>query len=107
MANYVLIYTGGRMPASETERKRIDDEWTNWFKRLDKAVIDQGNPFSPMAKTILEDGKIIEDHDCEMLTGYTVIQAMSMDAAIQMAKSCPALRSGSKIAVYETMNVMA
>ncbi len=106
MSNYVLIYTGGRMADSESERQKINDEWTNWFKRLDKAIIDQGNPFSPMAKTISEGGRISEDHDCEMLTGYTIIQAMSMDAAIQLAKSCPALRSGSKIAVYETVKAM-
>ncbi len=95
------------MPASESEIKKVNDEWMDWFRRLDKAVIDQGHPFSPMAKTISTDGRISDDHECEMLTGYTVIQAMSMDAAIQMAKSCPALKSGSKISVYETVNVMA
>ncbi len=106
MSNYVLIFTGGNMPANESEIKKINDDWMAWFKRLDKAVIDQGNPFSPMAKTISIDGRVSDDPDCSMLTGYTVIQAMSMDAAIQIAKSCPALKSGSRISVYETMKVM-
>ncbi len=106
MSNYVLIYTGGNMATSENERKRLNDEWMSWFKRLDKAVIDQGNPFSPKAKTISTEGRVSDDPDCSMLSGYTIIQAMSMDAAIQIAKSCPALKSGTRISVYETMNAM-
>jgi hypothetical protein len=41
-----------------------------------------------------------------MVTGYTIIKAMSLDAAIQLAKSCPALKYGAKISVYETVNAM-
>jgi hypothetical protein len=106
MSNYVLIFTGGKMPTNQSEIQKITDEWMAWYKRLDKAVIDQGNPFSPMAKTISVDGRISDDPDCSMLSGYAIIQAMSLDAAVQLAKSCPALKGGSKISVYETMKVM-
>ncbi len=106
MANYVLIYSGGKMPANDSERKMITDQWMDWFNHLDNAVIDQGNPFSPMAKTISVDGRISDDPDCDMLTGYTIIQAMSLDQAVQLAKSCPALKNGSRISVYETFNAM-
>jgi len=107
MSNYVLLYTGGGMPATDSERKRITDEWNAWYKKIDKAVVDQGNPFSPMAKYISGDGKIYDGPIGSMITGYTIIKAMSLDAAIQLAKSCPALKSGAKISVYETINAMA
>jgi hypothetical protein len=107
MSNYVLLYTGGGMPATETERKRITDEWNAWYKKIDKAVVDQGNPFSPMAKYISGDGKVYDGPIGSMVTGYTIIKAMSLDAAIQLAKSCPALKSGAKISVYETINAIA
>jgi hypothetical protein len=29
-----------------------------------------------------------------------------LDAAVQLAKSCPALSHGSKVSVYETINAM-
>ncbi len=106
MSNFVLLYTGGNMPTNDMERQKIDQEWTSWFKKLDKAVIDQGNPFTPKAKNISLDGRVSDGADCPMITGYSIIQAMSLDAAIQLAKSCPALRNGTKISIYETMNIM-
>ncbi len=106
MSNYVLLYTGGGTPANDTERKKINDDWMAWFKKIDQAVVDQGNPFSPMTKSISGDGKINNSSDCPMVTGYSIIKAMSLDAAIQLAKSCPALKNGAKVSVYETMNVM-
>ncbi|HSB65812.1 MAG TPA: hypothetical protein VLD65_04490 [Anaerolineales bacterium] len=106
MSNYVLLYNGGGMPANDSERKKILDEWTAWYKKLDKAVIDQGNPFTPKAKSIWGDGKIHDSPDCPSVTGYTIIQAISLDAAIQLAKNCPALKYGAKISIYETMNSM-
>jgi hypothetical protein len=106
MSNYMLIYSGGGMPATEAERKKITDEWMAWFRKLDKAVVDQGNPFSPMVKNISVDGKIYDGPAGPMATGYTIIKAMSLDAAVQLAKSCPALSHGSKVSVYETINAM-
>ena len=55
---------------------------------------------------ILGDGRIHDDPDCLSITGYTIIRAMSLDAATQLAKNCLALKYGSKISVYETMNAM-
>lgn len=107
MSNFVLLYAGGGMPATDTERKKINDEWTAWYKKLGNAVVDQGNPFSPMAKNITGDGRIIDGPIGTMLTGYTIIKAMSLDAAIQLAKNCPALKNGSKISIYETVSTMA
>jgi len=107
MSNYVLLYTGSGMPASEAERKKIDNEWTTWYKKLDKAVVDQGYPFAPMAKNISQDGRVYDGPIGSMVTGYTIIKAMSLDAAVQLAKSYPALKHGAKISVYETINAMA
>jgi len=41
-----------------------------------------------------------------MATGYTIIMADSLNAAVDMAKSCPVLQGGGQISVYETFNVM-
>lgn len=39
-------------------------------------------------------------------SGYSIIKADSLDAAVKMAQGCPVLQGGAKISVYETFAVM-
>jgi hypothetical protein len=39
-------------------------------------------------------------------TGYTILEADSLEKATKMAKGCPVIKGGASIAVYETFNVM-
>jgi hypothetical protein len=39
------------------------------------------------------------------VTGYSIIQAGSLDAAVELAKGCPILESGGSIEVCETFNI--
>jgi hypothetical protein len=39
-------------------------------------------------------------------TGYSIIEAPSLDKATKLAKGCPILKGGGEIAVYETFNAM-
>lgn len=41
-----------------------------------------------------------------MASGYSIIKADSVDAAVEMAKGCPVLQGGAQISVYETFEVM-
>jgi hypothetical protein len=106
MANFLLLYSGGGMPASEAEQKAIMDDWTAWFGKLGSAVVDGGNPFTPLAKSIASDGKVSDGPVGGMASGYSVIKADSLDQAVALAKGCPVLKSGAKISVYETFNAM-
>ena len=47
MANFVLLYTGGRMPEGEAEQKQVMEAWMGWFGNLGDKVVDAGNPFAP------------------------------------------------------------
>ena len=44
MANYLLLYSSGSMPESETEQAAVMQAWTNWFGQLGSALVDAGNP---------------------------------------------------------------
>jgi hypothetical protein len=104
MSKYMLVYTGGSMPQGEAEQKRVLKDWERWYKRVGKSVVDQGNPFTPMAKNISSDGRISDgSSDCKA-SGYSLIQANSLDDAVAIAKDCPVLKDGAKITVYETFN---
>ena len=106
MANFVLLYSGGSMPATEAEQATVLQAWGAWYERLGSAVVDGGNPFTPLAKSIASDGSVRDGPVGTMASGYSIITADSLDAAVELAKGCPVLQGGGQISVYETFNVM-
>ena len=106
MANYLLLYSGGRMPESEAEQAAVMQAWTSWFGELGSALVDGGHPTTGQAKTIASDGSVSAGSELGMASGYSIIQADSLDEAVTKAKGCPVLQGGAKIAVLETFNVM-
>jgi hypothetical protein len=55
--------------------------------------------------TIQPDGTVSGDGS-PTITGYSIISADSLDAAITLAKGCPVLRGGGSVEVCETIDVM-
>ncbi|MBI5651152.1 MAG: hypothetical protein HZC40_12015 [Chloroflexi bacterium] len=106
MANFVLLYSGGGMPANQAEKDKVMQDWGAWMGKLGSNLVDGGNPFTQTAKTITAEGKVSDGPVGTMATGYSVIKADSLNAAIEFAKSCPVFLGGAKITVYETFNAM-
>ncbi len=106
MANFVLLYSGGSMPASAAEQAAILQAWEAWFGGLGSALVDGGNPFTPRATSIASDGTVKDGPVGTMATGYSIIKADSLNAAVELAKGCPVLQGGGQITVYETFQVM-
>lgn len=102
MKNFLLLYSGGGMPASEAEQKAVLAEWQAWFGMVGASLVDGGNPFMG-AKSIAVNGHVHDGPVGSMASGYSVIKADSMDAAVAIAKGCPVLKGGAQISVYETM----
>ncbi len=103
MANYVLIYNDGKLPKTDAENEVIMAAWVKWFGDIGAALVDDGNPFGKSA-AVNTDGTVQAEAPSGM-TGYTILSADSLDAAIEWAKSCPHLSSGGIIEVYETIQV--
>jgi hypothetical protein len=104
MSNYVLAYRGGRMADTDEERQAAMAAWGEWFGRLGGAVVEIGNPFAG-STSIASDGSV-SDRAGSGLTGYSVLQADSLEAASDLAKGCPVLSTGGSVDVYETLSVM-
>jgi len=102
MANFVLLYQGGGMPDTPEEGQRVMQAWTDWFKDLGDALVDGGNPASA-TKRIASDGSVSDDTGP---TGYSILKADSLDAAVTLAKGCPVLDGGASIQVVETFEIM-
>jgi len=105
MANYLLAYHGGGMAPTEEERARIMEAWGKWFQALGPALVDGGNP-TAQAKTIASDGTATDGGGINPLTGYSILAADDLDAAVELAKGCPVLLSGGTVEVAEIMQVM-
>ena len=105
MANYLLAYHGGGMPESEEEQARVMAAWEKWYGVLGAAVVDPGNPVG-QARTVGSGGLVADGGGANPVSGYTVLKADSLDAAVSMAKGCPILGAGGSIEVCETIETM-
>ena len=105
MTNFLLLYSGGSMPETEAETAQVMKAWEEWYGKLGAAVVDGGNPMR-VAKSISSDGAVSDGPVGVLATGYTIVQAESLDEAVEMAKGCPVLLGDSDITVYETFQVM-
>jgi hypothetical protein len=104
MAKYLLLYSGGSMPETEAEQAAVTAAWDSWFKELGSALADGGNPFTAEAKKITA-GPAVTDA-AATASGYSVIEADSLDVAAKLASGCPVLQGGADITVFETLEVM-
>jgi hypothetical protein len=104
MAKYLLLFGGGSMPEGEAAQAQVMKAWEAWFTELGSAVADPGNPFTPAAKKISSDGSVGDA--TASASGYSVIEADSLDLAAKLATSCPVLQGGATITVFETFEVM-
>ena len=106
MAKFLLLYIGGTSPQTEAEQAQVMQDWTDWFTKLGEAVVDGGEPFTPVSKSLTSSGAVSDGPIGAMATGYSVVTADALDAAVSIAKGCPHLKSGGQITVYETFPVM-
>jgi len=103
---YVLVYYGGGMPEGAAAQARVLKQWETWFAKVGQAMVDGGNPMSGAVNKIRSDGTVAKGAIGKRATGYSIIEAPSLDKATKMAKGCPILKAGGEIAVYETFNAM-
>jgi hypothetical protein len=96
MGKYVYAYTGGGMPETEEEGKRVMEAWTAWLGGLGDKVVDIGNPFGASAS--------VGNGGPSGLTGYSIVSAASLDEAVALADGCPILEGGKgAVEVYEAV----
>ena len=106
MAKFVVIYTGGGgMAAEPAEQQKIMEQWGAWYGKMGAAIVDGGAPFGA-SKHLMNAG---EPQDGPLgdtpATGYTVIEAASLEAASQACADHPHLGHGGQVQVFETIDM--
>jgi hypothetical protein len=85
MPKYLLSYHGGEFP-SELEAV-VGPLWKQWMDNIGDRAVDRGGPLQP-SRTIGAGGAVT-DTGWAGTTGYSIITADSLEAAIAFAQRCP------------------
>lgn len=78
-------------------------KYKQWLAGLGSAAVSPANPLKG-THTVKSDGSVLPVSTTAM-SGYTVVEAESIDAALDMAKGCPFLEIGGSLEVSELMQM--
>lgn len=102
MPQFIFAYHGGQKPDSPEEGAKMMARWQAWIDDLGDAMVNPGNPVGK-SKTVSAGG-VADDGGSNPLAGFSVVEADSIEAAVDMAKACPFIEMGS-IEVAEIMEM--
>ena len=103
MPQYVICYIGGDKPASPDEGRAHMAKYMAWLSGLGDAAI---SPMNPLGQThsISPGGEVSAGSKIAM-SGYTIVEADSIESAIAIAKDCPFLEIGGTLEVSELIKM--
>jgi hypothetical protein len=96
MKKFVFIYHGSAQPDQGNM-----DAWMAWFATIGEKMVDPGNPFGA-GKEITPSGAMDLAQDKSAATGYSIVNAASMEDAVKLLKRCPIVTS---VRVYQALSM--
>lgn len=103
MPQYMITYLGNTQPSSPVEGKKHFAKYKEWITSLGSSAISPMNPLKHTC-TIHSDGTITSGGTTSM-SGFTIIEADSMETALTMTKTCPFLDLGGSLEVSELIQM--
>jgi len=103
MPQYIITYLGGNQPSSPEEGKQHMAKYRDWLSSLGDAAVSPANPLKSTS-IVNPDGSVTQGSKTSM-SGFTIIEANSMDVALQIAKACPFLEVGGSLEVSELIKM--
>lgn len=105
MNDFLLVYQGGDPNWAERDPEELEAvmaQWRQWFEDLEASgnLRNAGAPLAPGAMAVRKNGdSIVTDTPMievkELIGGYSVLQAESMEQAAELAKGCPFLANNA------------
>lgn len=103
MAQFMITYLGSPKPSSPEEGQQHMAKYKQWLAALGDAAISPANPLKN-SKTVNPDGSV-SDGSTTAMSGFTLIEADSEEAALSIAQACPYLEIGGSLEVSEVMKM--
>jgi hypothetical protein len=103
VARYIIVYLGGNPPSSPEDGKKHFAKYREWLSSLGDSAVSPANPLKG-TNTVSPDGTVTTGGTTSM-SGYTIVEADSIEAALEMAKDCPFLDVGGSLEVSELIQM--
>lgn len=103
MPKFIFAYHGGGQPETEEEGQKVMAAWGAWIEEHAAALGAGGAPVGP-SRTVSVSG-VANDGGANPVSGYSLCEAASMEAALEIAKECPILASGGTVEVAQEMEM--
>ncbi|HEV3255513.1 MAG TPA: YciI family protein [Gemmataceae bacterium] len=115
MANFLFVYRHSGDPhgkMSPEEMQQHMQKWHTWIAEgMQKGwMLDPGDGLKKdgrvvNARKVVTDGPFVESK--EIVGGYSIIKAESLDGAAELARACPCLLTGGTVEVRPLEGFMA
>lgn len=87
MTKFVFAYHGGKSDMTPEEGQEMMAKWGAWVESLGAAMVDPGHAVGKSV-TVSPSG-VAENGGANPISGISVVEAATQDAAVAMAKACP------------------
>ena len=106
MSRYLFLYYGGTRPSSPEAGQAYQTKWMAWRDGLGAAALEPALPVKAR-QAIDATGPVSPDTvGAPPVSGLTIIEADTMEAALEMAGACPHITElGGMIEVCEVMEI--
>jgi hypothetical protein len=101
MRKYVIAYFGGKQAPNPQDRAAQMAKWKAWADGLGDQMLDPGTPLG-QGRLVQAGG--VSERGPDHLTGFSIVLADNMEAAIELTQRCPFLEVG-KIELAEVMEM--
>lgn len=111
MKRYMLILFENKNTYTDFSPEDMQKEievHLKWIEELG-GNYQSGDPLEHSSKTVKGKGAVVSDgpyiESKELITGYYLLNANSLEEATELAKGCPVLRLGGTVEVREIMEM--
>lgn len=113
MKDFMMLFHSEPNPELNPTPEQIEEEikeWQDWIRNIaDKGNLkNEGEALGFEGKTVHSDGTITDGPYAEvkeMVGGFIIVSAQTLDEATALTKGCPGLSNGGKVEVREIMAI--
>jgi hypothetical protein len=99
MARFLVTYHGGGTPSDPEQAARARAAFGEWVSRAGQAIVDPGAPLR--IATQVPNGSPQPEIT---IAGYSVIEASSVEAAVEVLKSHPFVARGGTLQLHQAVS---
>jgi hypothetical protein len=109
MKDFLLLFRNDMTPMSKRSPEEMQESmklWMDWIGGIaaQNKLVDRGNKLEYDGK-VMQSNQVVTDGPYteikEVLGGYTVVRAESLEEATELAKGCPILGMGGNVEIRQ------